>query len=284
MAHIIDGKAIAAEVYDSLSVDIAALGSRGIVPGLAVVLVGENPASQVYVRQKEKKCEELGIRSFSHRLAATAREQEVLDLIAELNVNPQAHGILVQLPLPEQIDPERIIRAIDPGKDVDGFHPMNMGRLVLSESPFPPCTPAGCMVMLNSAGVDLKGKRAVVVGRSNIVGKPIAFMLLKEHATVTICHSRTVNLPSVTREADVLVAAVGKAGMIAGDMVKEGVVVIDVGINRTDEGKLVGDVLFDEVEPKAAAISPVPGGVGPMTIAMLMRNTVAAARMAAGTA
>jgi methylenetetrahydrofolate dehydrogenase (NADP+)/methenyltetrahydrofolate cyclohydrolase len=282
MAQIISGKDIAAQVYEELSVDLATLNAKGVIPGLSVILVGENPASKVYVGQKEKKCEELGIRSIPHKLPESASEAEVLALIEELNADPMVNGLLVQLPLPDHIDEHKVIAAIRPDKDVDGFHPMNVGALVVGNAVLEPCTPAGCMVMLEKIGVDIKGKHAVVVGRSNIVGKPVALMLLHRHATVTVCHSRTVDLPGITRQADILVAAVGRPNFVTGDMVSDGVVVIDVGINRMDDGKLIGDVEFATVEPKASAITPVPGGVGVMTIAMLMKNTVTAARMAQG--
>lgn len=277
-ATIIDGKAVAREMEDAMREEVAAMASAGLRPGLAVVLVGEDPASKVYVGNKEKACERLGIASFAYRLPEETSEAEVLALIEELNSRKDVHGILVQLPLPEQISSKRVLLAINPAKDVDGFHPLNVGSLFVDESPLPPCTPSGVMELLKRSGVELKGKSAVVVGRSNIVGKPVAILLLKEHATVTICHSRTVNLPDVCRGADVLVAAVGKAEMVKGDWIKPGAVVIDVGVNRVD-GKLVGDVEFAAACERASAITPVPGGVGPMTIAMLMRNTINAARM-----
>jgi methylenetetrahydrofolate dehydrogenase (NADP+) / methenyltetrahydrofolate cyclohydrolase len=282
MARIIDGKTISASVYNEIRDELGALEAKGIEPELDVVLVGENPGSMVYVGQKEKKCAELGMRSRTHRLPAETSEADLLALVDQLNRDPSVSGLLVQLPIPAHIDEKKVIEAIDPAKDVDGFHPINMGNLVIDESMLPPCTAKGIMVMLDAIGVDLKGKHAVVVGRSNIVGKPVALMLLREHATVTICHSRTADLPGITRQADVLVAAVGKPNFITGDMVKEGVVVIDVGINRMDDGKLIGDVEFASVEPKAAAITPVPGGVGLMTVALLMKNTITAAKMAAG--
>jgi methylenetetrahydrofolate dehydrogenase (NADP+)/methenyltetrahydrofolate cyclohydrolase len=245
------------------------------------VLVGEDPASKVYVGNKKKACERLGITSLEYRLPEETTEEELLALIAELNGRKDVHGLLVQLPLPDHIDSKKVHLAIDPSKDVDGFHPLNVGNLFVDESLLQPCTPSGVMELLHRTGVELKGKHAVVVGRSNIVGKPVAIMLLKEHATVTICHSRTTNLPDVCRSADVLVAAVGRPEMIKGDWIKPGAVVIDVGINRVD-GKLVGDVDFAGASERAAAITPVPGGVGPMTIAMLMKNTINAARSAAG--
>lgn len=279
-AKIIDGKAIAAEMENEMKAEVAELVALGTQPGLAVVLVGEDPASKVYVGRKQKACERLGIRSFEYKLPEETSEEELLALIDELNAREEVHGILVQLPVPKHIDSKKVLVRINNTKDVDGFHPLNVGCLFVDESPLPPCTPAGIMELLSRAGVALKGKHAVVVGRSNIVGKPIAIMLLKEHATVTICHSRTEDLPGVCRSADVLVAAVGRAEMIKGDWVKPGAVVIDVGMNRTDE-KLVGDVDFAAVSEHAAAITPVPGGVGPMTITMLMKNTLRAARKAA---
>mgnify|MGYP000751895593 CR=1 FL=1 len=278
---IIDGKSIAAEIENELRSEVESLKAQGVEPGLAVVLVGDDPASKVYVGRKKKACERLGINSFEYALPADTPEDYVLNLVAELNSRKDVNGILVQLPLPEQIDSKKVLLTIDPSKDVDGFHPINVGSLFVDESPLPPCTPAGVMELLARTGVELKGKHAVVVGRSNIVGKPVAIMLLKQHATVTICHSRTVNLPEVCRSADVLVAAVGKPEMIRGDWIKPGAVVIDVGVNRLDSG-LVGDVEFAGASQIASAITPVPGGVGPMTIAMLMRNTIKATRSQLG--
>lgn len=280
-AKIIDGKAIRDEMEVEMQAEVAGLIAQGITPGLSVVLVGEDPASKVYVANKQKACARLGIASFEHKLPEDTSEEYLLDLVAELNARADVNGILVQLPLPSQIDSQKVLMAIDPDKDVDGFHPLNVGKLFVDESPLPPCTPAGIMELLKRTGVELKGKNAVVVGRSNIVGKPVAIMLLREHATVTICHSRTVDLPGVCRAADVLVAAVGRPEMVKGDWIKEGAVVIDVGINRVD-GKLVGDVEFEGAARRASAITPVPGGVGPMTIAMLMKNTISAAKRAAG--
>jgi methylenetetrahydrofolate dehydrogenase (NADP+)/methenyltetrahydrofolate cyclohydrolase len=279
-AKIIDGKAVSAEMEEEMKVQVEELKASGIHPGLAVVLVGEDPASKVYVGRKRKSCERLGIASFEYKLPEETTEDYLLNLIAELNARKDVHGILVQLPLPKHIDSKKVLVAIDPAKDVDGFHPVNVGNLFVDESSLPPCTPAGVMELLKRAGVELKGKNAVVVGRSNIVGKPVSIMLLKEHATVTICHSRTADLPGVCRSADVLVAAVGKAEMIKGDWVKPGAVVIDVGVNRLDDGKLAGDVEFAAAAERASAITPVPGGVGPMTIAMLMKNTISAAKAA----
>ena len=278
MAVLIDGKAVAAEMQEELAVEAARLREAGIRPALAVVLVGDDPASHIYVRGKFRTAERLGIESRDHFLPATTSQAELLELVGRLNADPSVHGILVQLPLPAGIDPAAVLQAVDPRKDVDGFHPFNVGTLVSGGTPMPPCTPAGILELLDRAGVELAGKEAVVVGRSNIVGKPVAFLLLARHATVTICHSRTRDLAAACRRADVLVVAIGRARMVTGDYVKEGAVVIDVGVNR-EEGKLFGDVDFESVAPKAAAITPVPGGVGPMTIAMLMANTVAAARM-----
>ena len=280
-AVVIDGKAVAREMEEEMRAEVERLAGSGVRPGLAVALVGEDPASKVYVGNKTKACERLGIASFPYELPEETSEEEILRLIAELNARKDVHGILVQLPLPKHIDSKKVLLALDPAKDVDGFHPINVGYLFIDQSPLPPCTPSGIMELLKRAGVELKGKHAVVVGRSNIVGKPVAIMLLKEHATVTICHSRTVDLPEVCRSADVLVAAVGKPEMVKGDWIKPCAVVIDVGVNRV-EGKLVGDVEFSAAVERAAAITPVPGGVGPMTISMLMRNTVNAAKAAAG--
>ena len=278
MTVIIDGNKIAQEVRHSVRKEALDFKEKtGIVPGLAVILVGEDPASQVYVGRKAKACAEVGFLSREYKLSADTSEAKLLNIISELNADQVIHGILVQLPLPKHISTEKIIAAIDPHKDVDGFHPYNVGGLVSGNPLFVPCTPRGIMELIARTGIDLKGKEAVVVGRSNIVGKPIALLLLAQHATVTICHSRTKDLPAVTRRADVLIAAVGKPHMIKANMVKEGAVVIDVGVNRLENGKLAGDVAFDEVVAKASFITPVPGGVGPMTIAMLMKNTLDAA-------
>jgi len=278
-ARIINGKEIAAQVRAELKSDIQALKERtGVIPGLTVVLVGENPASVVYVRNKVKACEEVGIRSTQHKLPETATQAELLKLIRELNASKDVHGILVQLPLPKQIDEEAILEEISPSKDVDGFHPYNMGRLMIGNPLLQPCTPFGVMRLIDSTGIDLSGKEAVVVGRSNIVGKPMAMMLLRRNATVTICHSKTKDLSERIAKADVVVAAVGRAEFVKGDWIKEGAVVIDVGINRTAEGRLVGDVEFEGAAERAGYITPVPGGVGPMTIAMLLKNTVEAAK------
>lgn len=278
MSIILDGAKIAGEIRQSVRDEAADFkNKKGIVPGLAVVLVGEDPASQVYVGRKAKACAEAGFLSREYRLPAATLEGELLRLIDDLNKDILIHGILVQLPLPAHISTHKIIAAIDPMKDVDGFHPYNVGGLVSGSPVFIPCTPRGIMELILRTGIELAGKEAVVVGRSNIVGKPIALLLLERHATVTICHSRTKNLPQVTARADVLVAAVGRPHMITGGMVKKGAVVIDVGVNRLESGKLAGDVAFEEVCAKASYITPVPGGVGPMTIAMLMRNTLDAA-------
>ena len=280
MVSIIDGNKIAKDIRLQLREDALALKeTTGLVPGLAVILVGEDPASQVYVGRKAKACEEVGFLSREYRLSADATEADLLKLIHDLNGDKSIHGVLVQLPLPKHIATDKIIAAIDPHKDVDGFHPYNVGGLVTGSPLFIPCTPRGIMELIARTGIELAGKEAVVVGRSNIVGKPMALLLLAQNATVTICHSKTMDLPAVTSRADVLIAAIGKARMITANMVKEGAVVIDVGVNRLETGKLAGDVAFDEVAAKASYITPVPGGVGPMTIAMLMKNTLDAAKM-----
>ena len=277
-AKIIDGKQVAASCREELKQQVAALRARGIIPGLAVILVGEDPASQVYVRNKHRACEELGIHSEQYTLPAETDRQTLLDLIMELNGREEIDGILVQLPLPGHLDEKEILSAIDPAKDVDSFHPQNVGRLVIGDYFFAPCTPSGILTLIDSAGVDLTGKECVVIGRSNIVGKPMALMLLHRNATVTVCHSKTRELPSVTRRADVLISAVGKAGFVTADMVKPGAVVIDVGMNRNQAGKLCGDVDFESVSRVAGYLTPVPGGVGPMTITMLLRSTVLSAQ------
>jgi methylenetetrahydrofolate dehydrogenase (NADP+)/methenyltetrahydrofolate cyclohydrolase len=279
-ARIIDGKSIAADLRRDLGPRVAALAARGVRPGLAVILVGDDPASRVYVRNKERACEQTGIASRHIALPAQVDEAALLGTIGQLNADTAVHGILVQLPLPRHLDPARVIEAIAPHKDADGFHPMNAGALLVGRAGFLPCTPAGIMVMLERSGIELRGKRAVVVGRSNIVGKPMALLLLQRDATVTICHSKTRDLASVTREADVLVAALGRPEAIGAAMVKPGACVIDVGINRRADGKLIGDVARAEVEKIAGWITPVPGGVGPMTVAMLMANCVRAAEQA----
>ncbi|HQR97684.1 MULTISPECIES: bifunctional methylenetetrahydrofolate dehydrogenase/methenyltetrahydrofolate cyclohydrolase FolD [unclassified Polaromonas] len=276
-AHIIDGIALSKQLRADVAKRAAALRARGVVPGLAVVLVGENPASQVYVRNKVKACEDSGLHSVLERYPATLGEAELLARVDALNRDPAIHGILVQLPLPAHIDAHKVIEAISPAKDVDGFHVASAGALMVGQPGFWPCTPYGCMKMLESINYDLKGKHAVVIGRSNIVGKPMALMLLQKNATVTICHSGTQNLKALTLQADVVVAAVGKRNVLTADMVKPGAVVIDVGMNRNDEGKLCGDVDFDGVKEVAGWITPVPGGVGPMTITMLLVNTLEAA-------
>jgi methylenetetrahydrofolate dehydrogenase (NADP+)/methenyltetrahydrofolate cyclohydrolase len=282
-AKIISGTEISKKIKQELAQEVGLLKTKyDLTPGLAVVLVGENPASQVYVRMKEKGCELVGIYSEKHELPADITQDKLLELIDRLNRDEKIHGILVQLPLPGQINAEEVLEAISPDKDVDGFHPYNVGQLLVGKPGFVPCTPLGVIHMLKESGVDLVGKQAVVVGRSNIVGKPVALLLLQEHATVTVCHSRTKPLAEVTRRADVLVAAIGRPRMITADMVKPGAVVIDVGVNRLPDGKLCGDVDFEAVVQKAAAISPVPGGVGPMTIAMLLSNTVKSAKLHKG--
>jgi methylenetetrahydrofolate dehydrogenase (NADP+)/methenyltetrahydrofolate cyclohydrolase len=281
MALIIDGKAIAAKIRGELAAEVKELEATGVKPGLAVVLVGEDPASKVYVSMKEKACHDVGIFSDEYKLHAETSEADLLALIDRLNNDSRIHGILVQLPLPKQINTEKVLEAIFPTKDVDGFHPYNVGRLVVGKPLFQPCTPYGVMVMLKEIGVDLAGKEVVVVGRSNIVGKPVAFMCLQQHATVTICHSRTRDLAAKVGMADVLIAAVGQPEMIKGEWVKEGAVVIDVGVNRVGDKKLVGDVEYAAAAERASAITPVPGGVGPMTITMLLYNTVQSAKRTA---
>jgi 5,10-methylene-tetrahydrofolate dehydrogenase/methenyl tetrahydrofolate cyclohydrolase len=288
-AQLIDGKAIAAQIREEVAEEVKKMVAEGKPkPGLATVLVGENPASQVYVRMKHKACEKAGIESFAYTLPETASQEEVESLVKELNENPSVNGILVQLPLPSGLDEESVLNCIDIEKDVDGFHPINIGRLAQKgrESLFVPCTPAGCLVLLDRMNVPIEGANAVVLGRSNIVGMPVALLLVKRNATVTICHSRTKDLPGVVRGADILIAAVGRPEMVKGDWVKPGAVVIDVGVNRVDDPstekgyKLVGDVDFEEVKEVAGMITPVPGGVGPMTIAGLLANTVRAAQIA----
>ncbi len=285
MAKIIDGKEVSAQVKEQVKEEAAQLkAATGLQVGLAVVIVGNNPASRVYVNNKKKACEAVGFQSFEYALDEDTTQEELLELVEVLNENPQVNGILVQLPLPKQIDEKAIINAISPDKDVDAFHPSNVGRIMIASYAFLPCTPAGVMELIASTGVSVSGKNCVVIGRSNIVGKPMAMLLLHQNGTVTICHSRTQNLKEICARADILVAAVGKANFVTADMVKEGAVVIDVGMNRLDNGKLCGDVDFAAVEPKAGYITPVPGGVGPMTIAMLMRNTLTAAKQQNGLA
>ena len=276
MAKIIDGKAVSAAVKERVRDDIA---RDGLDIGLAVVIVGDDPASRVYVNNKKKACEFCGIKSYEYALPQDTTEAELLELIDTLNGDAKVNGILVQLPLPKQLDEKTIIEHISPVKDVDAFHESNVGRIMIGNYAFLPCTPAGCMELIHSTGVDVSGKECLVIGRSNIVGKPMAMLLLHENGTVTVCHSRTKNLAEVCSRADILIAAVGRANFVTADMVKDGAVVIDVGINRLENGKLCGDVKFDEVSEKAGYITPVPGGVGPMTIAMLMKNTVMAKRI-----
>lgn len=278
MAEIISGKIVSAKVKDDVRKETEILAEKGIKVGLAVVIVGNNPASRVYVNSKKKACEEVGFNSYEYALPEETTQQELLDLVNVLNNDEKVNGILVQLPLPSHIDENAIINAISPDKDVDAFHPFNVGKIMIGDFAFLPCTPAGVMELIDSTGVDVCGKSCVVIGRSNIVGKPMAMLLLHRSGTVTICHSKTRNLAEICRNADILVAAVGKANFVTGDMIKEGAVVIDVGMNRLENGKLCGDVNFAEAEKKAAFITPVPGGVGPMTIAMLMKNTLTAAK------
>lgn len=280
MARILSGKEFAARIKEDAARGVAELKAAGVLPRLAVIIVGSDPASEVYVRNKQRTCEELGIRSDHIALPAETTKEELLACIEELNVDPEVHGILVQLPLPTQIaeDEEEILSHIDPRKDVDGFHPVNVGHLVLGAPGLRPCTPAGCIRMLDYAGIPIEGAHAVIIGRSNIVGKPMAHLLLERNATVTICHSRTQNLAAIARTADILVAAVGRPRFVTADMVKEGATVIDVGINRIAPKKLVGDVDFDAAAAVAGAITPVPGGVGLLTVAMLMENVVQAAK------
>lgn len=280
MLKLIDGKALSAQIRVEIKEEVAKLKEQGVTPGLAVILVGEDPASQVYVRNKEKACIEAGMHSEVYRLPEETGEQEVLDLIDRLNKDENIHGVLVQLPVPKHINEDKIIDAISVEKDVDGFSPANVGAMMIGKDAFEPCTPRGCIELIKYAGVDIKGKKAVVVGRSNIVGKPVAIMLLKENATVTICHSKTQDLKKEVQQADIIVAAVGKAGFITADMIKPGAVVIDVGINRLENGKLAGDV--DQAALREmdydCYLTPVPGGVGPMTITMLMKNTLISAQ------
>lgn len=279
MATIIDGKAVAKAVQQQIKEEVDGLERRwSMAPGLAVVLVGDDPASHIYVRNKERACKEVGIKSFEHFLPATVSEKDLLALVQQLNKDKHVHGILVQLPLPPHIHAEKILNAVSPFKDVDGFHPVNQGNLVVGADGYRPCTPLGVMKLLESAGCDPKGKNAVIVGRSNIVGKPVALMLLEKHATVTICHSRTASLRDEVARGDIVVVAIGKAGIVRGDWIKPGAVVIDVGINRQANGKLCGDVEFEVAKERASAITPVPGGVGPMTICMLLFNTLKAAK------
>ena len=279
MAKLIDGKLISAQIRAEIKEEVAAFEEeRGFVPGLAVVIVGENPASQVYVRNKARACAEVGFYSEVHELSASTTQEELNALVDRLNGDERIHGILVQLPLPKHLDETEVLLRIDPAKDVDAFHPYNVGKIMIGDYDFLPCTPAGVMALLERSGIDPAGKRCVVIGRSNIVGKPMAMLLLHANGTVTVCHSRTQNLAALCREADILVVAIGRADFVGADMVKPGAVVIDVGMNRREDGKLTGDVDFAAVEPIASAITPVPGGVGPMTITMLLKNTLTAAR------
>jgi methylenetetrahydrofolate dehydrogenase (NADP+)/methenyltetrahydrofolate cyclohydrolase len=282
-ARLIDGKALALQVREGLIAQSAAvLTKTGMKPGLATILVGDDPASHLYVKSKQKACDAAGIYIDDHKLPASTTQAELLALIAQENADPKIHGILVQLPLPKHIDSKVVLEAVSPDKDADGFHPYNFGRLVEGHPVFEACTPKGVIKMIESTGVSIEGKRAVVLGRSNIVGKPLALMLLQRNATVTICHSKTKDLPAVCREAELLLVAIGKARFVTADMVRDGAVVIDVGTNRLPDGKVVGDVDFEPVSQKASWISPVPGGVGPMTIAMLLDNTVESAKRMAG--
>ena len=281
-AVLIDGKKVAADIREGLKKDIETLKSKGITPGLAVVLVGEDPASKKYVASKEKTCTDLGIASIPHKLPADTNQEALLQLIEKLNNDPKVHGILVQLPLPKGLDEKAVMNTISPMKDADGFGPVSLGNLMMGTPTFIPCTPYGAIKMIEAYGINPEGKHAVVVGRSIIVGKPLSLLLQMKNATVTMCHSRTKNLKEECLRADILCVAIGRAKMITGDMVKEGATVIDVGINVNEQGKIVGDVDFDAAKERAAYITPVPGGAGPMTIAMLMYNTVQAAKMAAG--
>ncbi|MFR1842181.1 MAG: bifunctional methylenetetrahydrofolate dehydrogenase/methenyltetrahydrofolate cyclohydrolase FolD [Oscillospiraceae bacterium] len=280
MANLINGKEVSASVKSKVKNQTAELIEKsGITPGLAVVIVGNDPASRVYVNSKKKACSEVGFNSYEYALPEDTTQQELLELVEKLNDDPKVNGILCQLPLPKQINENAIINAIRPEKDVDAFHPFNVGKIMIGEFAFLPCTPAGVMELIDSTGVEISGKNCVVIGRSNIVGKPMSMLLLHRSGTVTICHSKTQNLTEICKNADILVAAVGKANFVTADMVKEGAVVIDVGMNRLENGKLCGDVDFNEVQNKASYITPVPGGVGPMTIAMLMQNTLTAAKL-----
>ena len=279
MAKIIDGKAISKQIREEIAAERAEFAAKsGITPGLAVIIVGEDPASQVYVRNKRRACDEVGFYSESYELPAETTQEELEALVDKLNNDDNIHGILVQLPLPKHLDETRVLLKINPEKDVDAFHPYNVGKIMIGDYSFLPCTPAGVMALIERSGIDVCGKKCVVIGRSNIVGKPMAMLLLHSHGTVTICHSRTQNLAAICKEADILVAAIGKADFVGADMIKEGAVVIDVGMNRKADGKLTGDVNFAEAEPLASYITPVPGGVGPMTITMLMQNTLTAAK------
>lgn len=276
--HLLNGKELAQKLQQEMTQEVTELKKKGLQPGLAVILVGEDPASQVYVRNKERAANNIGMYSVVYRLPETTSEADLIAKIEELNHDDKVHGILVQLPLPKHINEDLVLDTIDPAKDVDGFHPMNLGNLFAGKPTMIPCTPAGIMELIKLSGIDLAGKNAVIIGRSNIVGKPMAHLLLQANATVTICHSKTKDLPKVAKQADVLVVAIGRANFVTADFVKEGAVVIDVGINRDENNKLTGDVKFDEVAPLTSFITPVPGGVGPMTITMLMRQTIDAAK------
>ena len=278
MAEIISGKVISAAVKERIAAEVAEIKAKGVTPGLAVIIVGTDPASQVYVGSKERTCIELGMYSEKYELPESTTNEELLALVERLNKDDKIHGILCQLPLPRHLDEKAVIDAIDPKKDVDAFHVQNVGKIMIGDYDFLPCTPAGIMEMLKFSNIDPQGKHCVVIGRSNIVGKPMAMLMLHANATVTICHSKTQNLKEICREADILVAAVGRAKFVTADMIKEGAVVIDVGMNRDENGKLCGDVDYQNVEPLCSAITPVPGGVGPMTIAMLMQNTLTSAK------
>ena len=283
MAQLIDGKAVSAAVKAEVAEETAKLkDEKGLKVGLAVVIVGNDPASRVYVNHKKKACEAVGFQSYEYALDESTTQEQLLDLVNVLNRDDRVNGILVQLPLPKHIDEKAVINAISPDKDVDAFHPINVGKIMIGEYSFLPCTPAGVMRLIESTGTDITGKQCVVIGRSNIVGKPQAMLLLQKNGTVTICHSKTKNLKEICLGADILVVAIGRANFVTGDMIKEGAVVIDVGMNRLDNGKLCGDVEFESAEKKASFITPVPGGVGPMTIAMLMKNTLTAAKQQAG--
>ena len=279
---LIDGKAVSLQVKQQVKQDCDKLKTKGVTPGLAVIIVGDDPASQVYVRNKEKACEECGFYSVKYALDADTTQSELNALIDKLNKDEKINGILCQLPLPKHLDDKEVTNRIDPIKDVDAFHPVNVGAIMIGDYNFLPCTPAGVMELIHSTGVDVTGKKAVVIGRSNIVGKPMAMLLLHENATVEITHSKTLDLKSITKEADILVAAIGRAKFVTADMVKNGAIVIDVGMNRDENGKLCGDVDFENVKAKCSFITPVPGGVGPMTISMLMRNTLTAAKLQNG--
>lgn len=283
MARIIDGKALAQNIKENISEEVSELKNKGIIPGLAVILVGDDPASKVYVNNKKKACAQVGIYSEEYLLPADTDEKTLLDLIAKLNADDRISGVLLQAPIPPHLDYRKISETISPMKDVDAFHPYNVGKIMIGDFDFVPCTPAGVVELIKSTGTTIESKNCVVIGRSNIVGKPQAMLLLKENGTVTVCHSKTKDIASVTRNADILVVAVGKAGFVTGNMIKPGAVVIDVGMNRNSEGKLCGDVDFVSAESVASWITPVPGGVGPMTVTMLLKNTVKAAKLANGT-